>query len=127
MRRSRACGDVCKLNLLGLPLFANIVLFLSCIAFVLSSRAGDQGWGTLQVKALLCVAGALLCIPYYVRYPESNSLNMTGVVVCLFYLTVSLHKELCGGKDGGPLSESALVQCILINLPHRVARDFSPA
>jgi hypothetical protein len=117
VRRSRACGDVCKLNLLGLPLFTNIVLFLSCIAFVLSFHAGQLSWSSFQVKALLWVAGGLLCIPYYVQYPESNTLNLTGVVVCLFYLTVSLDKGLSSVVEGGSVSDSALVQCILINLP----------
>lgn len=116
VRRSRQCGDACKTHLLGLPLFANIVLFLVCMSYLAFVQLGRSGWNIYVIKLLVVAMGVVLCIPFFVRYVEANALNISGVVVCLFYITVSLHSEL----DVNVPQEKAvnpLSVCFLVNLP----------
>ena len=116
MRRSRACGDVCKTQVLGLSVFANVVLFLASSAFLLSVGLRRMQFSAYPIKLGLVVLGVLICIPFYVQHPESNAFNLVGVVVCLFYLMVSLHYELGEGfadAESGP----PLMACVMVNLP----------
>ena len=116
VRRSRQCGDLCKTHLLGLPLFANVVLFLVCMSYLAFVQLGRSGWNVYVIKLLVVAMGLVLCIPFFVRYVEANALNISGIVVCLFYITVSLHGEL----DVGTQEEKAvnpLSVCFLVNLP----------
>ncbi len=116
VRRSRACGDACKTHLLGLPLFANIVLFLVCMSYLAFVQLGRSGWNLYVIKFLVLLLGVVLCIPFYVRYAESNALNFAGVVVSLFYITVSLHGELDVNKPYAKEVNPFSV-CFLVNLP----------
>jgi len=116
MRRSRACGDVCKTQVLGLSIFANVVLFLASSAFLLSVGLRRMQFTEYPIKLALVVLGVLICIPFYVQYPESNAFNLVGIVVCLFYLTVSLHYEL-GDGFYDPVSGPPLMACLMVNLP----------
>lgn len=115
VRRSRACGEVCKTNLVGLPFFANVILFLACTAFLIFTNIKDLGWSYFQGKLILLITGGVLCLPYYVEYAESNVLNMTGVVLCIYYLVVSLDKELDDRRDDR--KGNGLVLCVLVILP----------
>lgn len=115
VRRSRACGAVCKTQVLGLSMFANIVMFLACLAFLMFVTLR---WELYLIKFLFIVVGVLICIPFYIKYPESNSFNLVGIAVCLLYLTVSLHYELGKGlRDGDQESGPALMACFMVNLP----------
>ena len=116
VRRSRQCGDTCRVHLLGLPLFANIVLFLTCMSFLAFVELGMNGWNVYVIKLLIVAIGLVLCIPFFVRYIEANVLNICGVVVCLFYITVSLHSELNVNAPGSN-KVNALTLCFLVNLP----------
>lgn len=116
VRRSRQCGDACKTHLLGLPLFANIVLFLVCMSYLAFVQLGSKGWNLYVVKFLIVVLGVVLCIPFYVGYVESNILNFAGVVVSLFYITVSLHSEL-DLTIPRPSEVNPLNVVFLVNLP----------
>lgn len=116
VRRSRQCGATCKIHLLGLPLFANIVLFLVCMSYLGFVQLGRNGWNLYIIKLLVVVLGVVLCIPFYVRYVEANVLNLAGVLVCLFYLTVSLHSDLDVNAPRG-LSSNPLSVSFLVNLP----------
>ncbi len=116
VRRSRACGDVCKTQVLGLSVFANIVLFLACAAFLLSVALLKMEVTAYPIKLGIVLLGVLACVPFYVKYPESNSFNLVGVAVCLFYLTVSLHYELGEGMSD-PVAGPPLMACFMVNLP----------
>ena len=124
VRRSRACGDACRTHVVGLPLFANIVLFLLCVSYLACVQLGRQGWNMYIVRFLIVVLGAVLCIPYYVRYPEANAVNLAGIAVCLFYIVVSLYSELDimveKPNEVNPLSVLFLVNLPLILSAHTV-------
>ena len=123
VRRSRACGAPCKTHINGLPLFANIVLFLTSAAFLLCQRlTGD--WGPVIAKLVLVGLAVLLCVPYLVRYVESSSLNVGGVIVCVFYLIVSLHYDLdparvesFDGSNPDSRMPNPFYVAVLVNLP----------
>lgn len=117
VRRSRACGDVCKTHLLGLPLFANLVLFLVCVSYLAFVELGRSNWNLYILKLLIVVLGVVLSIPFYVRYAEANVLNFAGVVVSLFYITVSLHGELDVNKPAVGSEVNPFSVCFLVNLP----------
>lgn len=115
VRRSRACGNVCKTQVVGLPMFANLVMFLACISYVVYSNVEDQRY-SIPIKLMLLVLAVVSCVPYYAKYPESNSFNLVGVAVSLLYIMVSLNYELGEGirdKAAG----SALMACVMVNLP----------
>ena len=116
VRRSRQCGDACKTHLLGLPLFANIVLFLVCMSYLMFMQLGRSGWELYVIKLMVVGLGTALSIPFFVRYIEANVLNLAGVVVCLFYLVVSLHSEL-DAQSSSDKQYPSLTVSFLVNLP----------
>jgi hypothetical protein len=116
VRRSRQCGDSCKVHLLGLPLFANIVLFLVCMSYLMFMQLGRSGWELYVIKLMVVGLGIALSIPFFVRYIEANVLNLAGVVVCLFYLVVSLHSEL-DAQSSSDKQYPSLTVSFLVNLP----------
>jgi hypothetical protein len=124
VRRSRQCGDACKTHLLGLPLFANIVLFLVCMSYLMFMQLGRSGWELYIIKLMVVGLATALCVPFFVRYVEANALNLAGVVVCLFYIVVSLHSELDvnAPKDRvyPPLSVAFLVNLPLVLSAHAI-------
>ena len=115
VRRSSVCGEVCKTHIVGIALFANIVLFLVCLAFLFFTRVA---WNYYLLKGIIVLVGVALCIPYVVRYPEANTLNVAGVAIAVFYLTVSLHAELDPLQGlAKPGSLNQLFLCLLQGLP----------
>ena len=113
--RSRTCGRMCTTHALGLTLFANIVMLLVGLAYILSYQL--QGVHPMVIKLALVAVGALLCTPYFYRDLDANSLNVGGVAVCLFYLLITLDEELSirdGKKYVGP---NPFITCLLTNLP----------
>jgi hypothetical protein len=116
VRWSRQCGDSCKVHLLGLPLFANIVLFLVCMSYLMFMQLGRSGWELYVIKLMVVGLGIALSIPFFVRYIEANVLNLAGVVVCLFYLVVSLHSEL-DAQSSSDKQYPSLTVSFLVNLP----------
>lgn len=115
VRRSRACGDICKTQVVGLSMFANLVMFLACISYVMCSNVQDSRY-SVPIKLAIVLLGVAACIPYYVKFPESNTFNLVGIAVSLLYITVSLNYELGEGitdRKSGP----ALMACVMVNLP----------
>ena len=113
--RSRTCGRVCTTHVLGLTLFANIVMLLVGLAYILSHEL--SGLHPMVIKLTLVAVGALLCTPYFYRDLDANSLNVGGVAVCLFYLLITLDEELSirdGQSYSGP---NPLITCLMTNLP----------
>ena len=92
--RSRTCGNLCKTHVIGLALFADIVLFLTCSAFLIFYSSLHQSNGLFTLKLLLVLLAGIVSIPYFVKYPEANSLNVAAIVVCVLYLIIGLHEEL---------------------------------
>lgn len=75
-------------------------------------------WNPYMIKLLLVALGGLLCVPYLYRDSDANSLNVAGVVVCLFYLLVTLNEELTIREDRGVYAgPNPLITCLLTNLP----------
>jgi hypothetical protein len=118
--RTRTCGRMCTTHVAGLALFANIVLLLTSLAYLLFYRLS---WNKYMTKFLVALLGVALSIPYLVRDAEANSLNVAGIIVCVFYLTISLHEELGWRgmedtiRDNGDFVPSPLAVCVLVNLP----------
>jgi len=97
--RSRHCGRVCTTHVASLALFANVVLFLTCMAFV---AFRTFPWHAYAIKLFVAMLGVLLAIVFVVRDAEANALTLGGLAVCVFYLTVTLHEELVHGREDGP-------------------------
>lgn len=131
VRRSRTCGNVCKTHVVGLALFADIVLFLTSAAFlVFYSASLRERYGMVSLKLIVALLAGVASIPFFVRYPEANSINVAAVVVCVLYLVVGLHEELdmLGMQDalnvlyqktladGRPIPNPFMV-CVLVTLP----------
>lgn len=99
--RTRTCGNMCKTHVIGLALFADITLFLTCTAFLIFYSDLKRYYGLFTLKLLLILVAVIVSIPYFIRYPEANSLNVAAIVVCVLYLTIGLHEELdCYGLVG---------------------------
>jgi hypothetical protein len=116
--RTTSCGRACTTHAAGLSLFANLVLFLCCAAFLLFRLVVAD---VLVLKAMVLVLGVIGAVPFLVQDLVPNSLNAAGIVACLFYLLVTLHKPLdmrgaATSKEGitGP---HALVVCVMATLP----------
>ena len=105
---------MCTTHALGLALFANVVLLLVGLAYILSYTLS---WNAYMIKLMLVAVAAVLCVPYFYRDAGANSLNVAGVAVCLFYLLITLDEELTirdGKAYAGP---NPLITCLLTNLP----------
>lgn len=113
MTRALSCGRICTTHVVGLALFANIVLFLTCFAYVAFYALT---WNVFAIKLLVVVAGAALSIAFAAKDAEANTLSIAGIVVCLFYLTVSLHGELDRDAERKD-SPHPLMTCLLVNMP----------
>jgi len=71
-----------------------------------------------MIKLMLVAVAAVLCVPYFYRDAGANSLNVAGVVVCLFYLLITLNEELTIREDRGAYAgPNPLITCLLTNLP----------
>lgn len=98
---TRTCGNLCKTHVIGLALFADITLFLTCTAFLIFYSDLKRYYGLFTLKLLLILIAVIVSIPYFIKYPEANSLNVAAIVVCVLYLTIGLHEELdCYGLVG---------------------------
>jgi hypothetical protein len=120
VRRSRSCGKICKTHVVGLALFGNIVLFLVCAAYLMFYKLPNLNGYVL--KFMLVVLGVVLGVPYYVVYAEVTAINVAGIAVCLFYLTVGLHEELSPDaqedrSDKDLTTANPFTVCLLVNLP----------
>ena len=120
--RTRTCGRMCTTHVAGLALFANTVLFLTSVAYILFYQLS---WNPYLTKLLVALLGLAASAPFLVRDAEANSLNVAGIAVCVFYLTISLHEELGTGNRGDKIASgdyegflpSPLAVCVLVNLP----------
>jgi hypothetical protein len=113
VRLSRTCGQACTTHAAGLALFANIVLLLACISFILF-RWLD--WNIYLIKLVVLLIAVALSIPFIIQDARANALNLAGVAVCLFYLLVGLHREL-NMQRNEPSGPHPLILCVLVNLP----------
>jgi hypothetical protein len=113
VRVSRTCGPACTTHAAGLALFANIVLLLACISFILF-RWLD--WNVYVIKLVVLVIGLSLSIPFITQDATANALNLAGIAICLFYLLIGLHQEL-NTRQMGVSGPHPLVLCVLVNLP----------
>lgn len=111
--RSVSCGRICTTHVVGLALFASIVLFLVCVSYV---AFYSLSWDPLLIKGLIVLLGGVLSVPFLVQDATANALSVAGVAVCLFYLTVSLHDELDSASDKSS-DPHPLTTALMVNLP----------
>lgn len=112
--RSVSCGRVCTSHVVGLAMFADIVLFLVCASYVaFFTLTWDRRW----VKALIVGVGALLCVIYVVHDAAANSLSVAGIFVCLFYITWTLDFELDRDNEDVVGKPHQLSTVLFVNLP----------
>ena len=116
VRRSRSCGRVCNTHVTGLALFADVVLFLVGLAFVLFSRF-SRSWGPYMVKLAVIGAAVALSVPFFARYADANLFNLIGIGACVFLLLVSLHYELCARPLENVNTANPFMVALLVNLP----------
>jgi len=130
--RSRTCGNLCKTHVIGLALFADIVLFLTSVTFLVFYSRLPFTWNLFTLKLLVVLLAVVVSIPYFVRYPEANSINVAAIIVCVLYLIIGLHEELdrfgmeakfarvsqivSSGQSATPIPSPFMV-CILVTLP----------
>lgn len=99
--RTSTCGRMCSVHTLGLALYANSVFLLASWTFLQFSeywRTFLRGFGSftqlLVLKLLVVGLGIALCMPYIVTDFSANLLTITGILLSVVYLTISLHNEL---------------------------------
>jgi hypothetical protein len=111
--RSTSCGRTCTTHVAGLSLFANLILLISCGSFLLFRYVPLN---TYIIKAGVVLLSVAAATPYLVQDIGPNTLNLAGILVCLFYIMVTLHKELDLQKEvtSGP---NGLAACVIVNLP----------
>jgi hypothetical protein len=125
--RTYSCGLVCSAHPGGLVLYVNIVLVLGLTAYVLFSEVRTLFDGCsssltemLLLKFFIVGLAAALGTPFFVYDIQANVLMLSGLAVCVVYLTVTLHAELdsLGVEDKRrrphPLSVLLLVHLQLI-------------
>ena len=100
--RTQTCGLVCSVHLGGVVLYANIVLLLSLLSYLLFSehavvfKSCSTG-GSMQylsIKVFIVALAAGLSTAFFVQDASANVLNLVGIVICVIYNTVTLHDEL---------------------------------
>lgn len=133
--RTTVCGRACSLHPMGLMLYANEVLFLISLAYLIFSSTDLRKWidprGETATKIFLngvvVVFAVVLVFPFIYDDWRGNLLNIVGLVLCVWNLLYSLrddlfplqppvttHNDPLRGVPGNP---HPLVACVLVNLP----------
>lgn len=100
--RTQTCGLVCSIHLAGVVLYANIVMFLSLLSYLLFSEHGavfkscstGPGMQTLFIKLLITAVAVGLSTAFFLQDVTANVLNLVGIIFCVIYNTLTLHDEL---------------------------------
>ena len=128
--RTKSCGKQCSVHSIGLVVYTNSVLFLTCVAYLLFSGHcnifGEKFGLTGQLivlKGLVVLLGVALCVPFFLRDVEANLFTIGGIFLSVLYLTVTLHDSLNfpAWDAGNPQTVSKrtphpLTICLLVNL-----------
>ena len=113
--RTRHCGNFCTTHVAGMALFANIVLFLTCVSYI---AFRSFGWNLYLTKGFIVGLGLALSSAYLARDIEANALTLGGLGVCLFSLTITLHEELSLMDEDQPRDgPHPLFSSLVVNLP----------
>lgn len=99
--RTQTCGLFCSTHSAGLVLYVNTITFLALIGYLVFSEHALILKGVASVftqlfvlKLFIVVLAAALASPFYWHDVEANVLNLTGIALCVVYLTLTLHDEL---------------------------------
>jgi hypothetical protein len=99
--RTQSCGLVCSTHSGGLVLYVNIVTFLALCAYLAFSEyrtflggCSDPFTCLFVLKVFIVLLAAGLASPFIARDVEANIFNLTGIVLCVVYITLTLHDEL---------------------------------
>ena len=99
--RTQSCGLVCSTHLAGLVLYVNSITFLALCTYLLFSEHTVLLGGFSSIftqlfllKTCVIVLAVALALPFVLRDPEANILNLTGIALSVVYLTLTLHDEL---------------------------------
>ena len=99
--RTQSCGLVCSTHLAGLVLYVNSITFLALCAYLIFSEHTILLGGFSSIftqlfllKTCVIVLAVALGLPFVLRDPEANILNLTGIAISVVYLTLTLHDEL---------------------------------
>ena len=113
--RDASCGRVCTTHVVGLALFADLVLFLVCVSFVAFTALQ---WNVFSIKLVLVAMGCVLSSIYLSWDAGANALSVGGLAVCLFYITVTLHEELDPARAlSNSIGPNPLTTTLIVNLP----------
>ena len=126
--RTKTCGKQCSVHSIGLVLYTNSVIFLTCVAYLLFSghcytfvdKWGETGQ-LIFLKTLVVLVGVTLCVPFFLRDVEANLFTIGGLLLSVLYLTVTLHETLnYPAMDASPMpakrTPHPLTICLLVNL-----------
>jgi hypothetical protein len=121
-RKTATCETMCSIHPVGLALYSNTVLFLSCLAFLLFSEA-NFGASSATLRIVLCIVGALCILPFALMGFSSNLLSILGLVLVILNLVHAAREDLedallGGGHEAlqGGSHPHPLIVCICVNL-----------
>ena len=120
-RKTATCETMCSLHPVGLALYSNTVLFLSCMAFLLFSEA-NFGAKTMTLQLVVCVAGVLCILPFVLMGASANLLSILGLVLVILNLVHAAREDLEDALHGegyeplGGAHPHPLIVCICVNL-----------
>lgn len=92
-RKTATCGAVCSLHPVGLALYSNTVLFLSCLAFLLFSEL-NYGASVVVLQLIVCGAGVLCILPFVLMGTSANLLSILGLVLVILNLVHAAREDL---------------------------------
>jgi hypothetical protein len=99
--RTQSCGLVCSTHSGGLVLYVNIVFFLAICAYLVFSEyrtvlggCSDPFTCLFVLKVFIVLLAGGLASPFIARDVEANIFNLTGIVLSVVYITLTLHDEL---------------------------------
>jgi hypothetical protein len=124
-RRTETCSTFCTIHPIGLALYSNTVLFLSCMAFLLFSELSFGARpGTLQL--VVCGVGVLSVLPFIFLGGSANWVNILGLGLVILNLVHAAREDLedalLSGRSGaytqldGLAHPHPLVVCVCVNL-----------
>jgi hypothetical protein len=130
--KTSTCGKACRLHPLGLILYSNSVIMLTCLAYLVftfglehhSLKNYSTFWRLGLLKTFIFIVGAGLASLYALVDVRSNVLNITGLGWVILNLLYTLHSDFT--VDTEPSSPQKPVQVAhphpfvasnLVNLP----------
>lgn len=123
-RRTSTCKSFCSVHPIGLALYSNSAIFLSCAAFTLYFVGAQLGVEKIWVlQLIICALGVGLSIPFLVLDWQGNILNVCGLCLVVLNLLHGASEDLDDvfhrrghASNAHPAHPHPFIVCVIVNL-----------